>query len=244
LTYDKQTKVRAVDSDTTGVAHLLSVQLSQPGIDFGTTKTMISRWDPQSGRPEIVFGGGSLPLIPAAIHIDHTGRMEFGQDAVDQSEHDPSGYFPDLKRHLGIRSPLIIHGRSYTIVQLCSEFLGWLKKQIEEQVIFEKIDRAVITVPALYGKVQRDDLLASANACGLTAELLDEPLAAGLAFLDQVQHSRLDDNILVVDWGGGTLDLVVLDRSDGAITLHSDLVGGRSFLLNTATARAAFTYHA
>jgi actin-like ATPase involved in cell morphogenesis len=194
---------------------------------------MVSRINPDTGRPEIIFGGESHP-VPTAIHIDHAGKKLFGQEAVDESEHDRAGYFDGLKQSLGDpTSDYIFHGRPYSRMLLLSLFLEWIREKVEREILFEPVDHAVITIPALYGKLQRNDLVAAAQKAGFKCtetDLLDEPVAAGYAFLLTMQGTPMEKNPLVVDWGGGTLDIAVLEQSDGSIIAHGDLVGGKEDL--------------
>ena len=71
------------------------------GIDFGTTKTMVSFLNPVTGRAELVRLGRDRDSIPTTIHEDESGAVLFGEDADDQIVTDPEGYCRAFKLHLG-----------------------------------------------------------------------------------------------------------------------------------------------
>ncbi|HRQ87384.1 MAG TPA: Hsp70 family protein, partial [Bacteroidia bacterium] len=96
---------------------------------------------------------------------------------------------------------------------MASEFLRHIKERVESEHFHGKIDHAVITVPAKYGPAARGDLETAVKSAGFSSfELLDEPIAAGIAFLDEKGESELGNEILVFDWGGGTLDIAMVER--------------------------------
>ncbi len=205
------------------------MSVGQPiGIDFGTTKTLVYRWDERSQRPvPIHLGRGSGDALPTTIHVDGRGNFLFGEDADDNRVTDSSGYIARFKRDLQTNSPKQIHGRSFTPLELSSKFLAHIRERVEEEAIHGPVSHAVLTVPALYGPAAKAHLKKAAEQAGFTDfELLDEPVAGGRAFLHDHADTVAGQNFLVFDWGGGTLDLAVIRRNRGIFSSISELIGG------------------
>ena len=200
------------------------------GIDFGTTKTLVSFWNEKRVIPEIAtLGfGGTRADIPTVVHMDKFGVLTFGDVAEALSETDPKGYLPRIKRYLGTeKSPRSLNGHTRSTVQLVTAFLEYVKHRMEEEVLDRMIDKAVITVPAMYGKVAREQLQGAALMAGFAkVELIKEPEAAGVAYLAEKTADDEIERLLVFDWGGGTLDLAVLERSGDGFEADSELIDG------------------
>ncbi|MCX6840595.1 MAG: Hsp70 family protein [Verrucomicrobia bacterium] len=197
------------------------------GIDFGTTKTLAARWDDRTQMPRTIRLGRSGDAIPTTIYADKCGRLEFGEDADDMRVLDGAGWKGRIKRDLGKGSSVVLNSHSYRVVDLVASYLYYILRRAEEEVFHGPVDRAVITVPALYGPAERDELKqAAAQARFKTFELLDEPVAAGLAFLHDKTGTELGDAIMVFDWGGGTLDLALVESQDGEFKVNHRWIGG------------------
>jgi actin-like ATPase involved in cell morphogenesis len=197
------------------------------GIDFGTTKTLAARWDERSQTARLIRLGRSGDAIPTTIYTDKSGKLEFGEDADDMRALDSAGWKGRIKRDLGKGSSIVLNGHSYRVVDLVAGYLSYILRRAEEEVFHGPVDRAVITVPALYGPAERDELKQAAAQAGFkTFELLDEPVAAGLAFLHDKTGTELGDAIMVFDWGGGTLDLALVESQDGEFKVNHRWIGG------------------
>jgi actin-like ATPase involved in cell morphogenesis len=197
------------------------------GIDFGTTKTLAARWDERSHTARLMRLGRSGDAIPTTIYADNCGRLEFGEDADDMRVLDGAGWKGRIKRDLGKSSSIVLNGNSYRVVDLVAGYLSYILRRSEEEVFHGTVDRAVITVPALYGPAERHELKQAAAQAGFkTFELLDEPVAAGLAFLHDKKGTDLGEAIMVFDWGGGTLDLALVESQDGEFKVNHRWIGG------------------
>jgi len=201
------------------------------GIDFGTTKTLAARWDERAKAARTIrLGRGSDP-IPTTLYCDEKGVFQFGEDADDMRALDAAGWKGRIKRDLGKGSAVVLQGRSYKVVNLVSRFLVYVRQRIEKEVFHGKIDHTIITVPALYGPAERSEMLDAAGKAGFkSVELVDEPVAAGRAFLNEKVGTSLGDHVLVFDWGGGTLDLALVEQRDGQLQLNHDWIGGEKYL--------------
>jgi len=197
------------------------------GIDFGTTKTLVSYWDEVRGALIATLGGTKCD-IPTVVHMDKSGVLTFGDDAEALSEIDPKGYLPQIKRNLGTEKMHLLNGHNRNTVQLVTAFLEYVKKRMEEELPqLKNVHNAVITVPAMYGKPARDQLTAAAKKAGFKkVDLLDEPESAGIAYLAEITDDNDYERMLVFDWGGGTLDIAVLERNGNGYGPHSELIDG------------------
>lgn len=198
------------------------------GIDFGTTKTMVAEHDPVKGYPRVhKLGRGSLEM-PTSIYISEKGQRLFGDDADDEGLTDREGYKEGFKMDLG-KSGMSHHGRGAgTAVDLTGQFLTHIRHLLETQVLHTAPDRVILTVPAMFGPAQRQDLTRAARDAGFKeVELLEEPAAAGIAFCHH--HRNLADHVrfLVVDWGGGTFDVALVEReANQKVKIHRNIVSG------------------
>lgn len=201
------------------------------GIDFGTSKTLVTWINPDNGHPAAIRLGRGRDEIPTTMYLCEDGTLLFGDDADDNAQFDFSSYVRGFKLSLGSKTPLLIGaGKSYSARQLTRAFLKHIKERCEKEAVMEKVTSAVITVPAIFSPAQRDDLLGAAKGAGFTdVELLSEPIAAGMAFCGLSPRDAFEGSILVVDWGGGTLDLAIVSRGkDGRFETAQGLVDGSS----------------
>jgi molecular chaperone DnaK (HSP70) len=197
------------------------------GIDFGTTKTLVATMEGHTTQPRAIRLGRRGYDLPTTVHADSNSCFLFGDDADDQLALDPANYLRRIKRHLGTKKEFVLGGHRYGAVLLVRKFLEHIKTRVEEEDLHGPIDHAVITVPAKYGPAARADLSeAAANAGFPSVELLDEPIAAGIAFLHAKSESDLGSEVLVFDWGGGTLDIAMVERSGNDWRLNYDLLEG------------------
>ena len=200
----------------------------QIGIDFGTTKTMVSFLNPVTGRAELVRLGRDRDSIPTTVHQDENGELLFGEDADDLIETDPEGYCRAFKRHLGEIDSLLTR-KEATAEFLTKRFLAHIKAECEQNVFHgECIDAATITVPVSFSPSRKAALKRAAEAAGFAAvTLMPEPEAAGIAFMRD-NPSESFSRALVLDWGGGTLDIAIISREeDGKIHASPHCAEGR-----------------
>lgn len=172
-----------------------------------------------------VVSGGEVQLIrepstgsfswPSAVYLEG-GRLLAGSPAVQRRNRDPAGYRSELKRYLGQDAAIHLGGRGYPVRELVAVVIGALK-YAAEATAGASISRAVLTVPASYGRAdqRRALLINAAGATGLrTVELLPEPVAAVFAPV-MGQPPSQGDLVLVYDFGGGTFDTALVRISAG-----------------------------
>ena len=175
--------------------------------------------------------GRGKDLIPTTVHLDSQGNYLFGDDAEDNRATDGAGYVSRFKRDLQTNVPKHIHGRTITPVELTAKFLTHVRERVEEEALHGPVGHAVITVPALYGPAAKANLKEAVKQAGFTDfDLLDEPVAAGFAFLHDNPDFAKGQTFLVFDWGGGTLDIAGVRHNGKELSSISQLIGGDAML--------------
>ena len=201
------------------------------GIDFGTTKTMAACFDQSKGQTILLKLGLRGYEIPTSIYQTAEGRTFYGEEADDEGVSDHINYIHRFKMKLGQPGPAHFGRMTRTAEQLASDFLSHVRATLKSEVLHSKedsdLERAVLTIPAIFGRAQQNELKRAAETAGFTqVVLLPEPVAAGIAYCD---HHAVKGSLrfLVVDWGGGTFDVALMEREeDGSIRIMPDFVGG------------------
>lgn len=191
------------------------------GIDLGTSNSAASVL--QAGRPTIIPSaeGASLygKAFPSVVAFTKDGTMLVGEPARRQAVSNPEGTVTAAKRKMGTSHIYKIHNKNYTPQQISAFILQKIKKDAEE-FLGEKINKAVITVPAYFDDNQRQATKDAGKIAGLeVVRIINEPTAAALTYgLDKQDK---DSKILVFDLGGGTLDVTIMELGDGVFEVKS-----------------------
>jgi len=145
--------------------------------------------------------------------------MLVGTPAVNQAVTNPENTITKAKRKMGTDHVYKIEGKEYKPQQISAFILQKIKKDAEA-FTGDMITKAVITVPALFDDNQRQATNDSGTIAGLeVARIINEPTAASLAFgLDKVKQEM---KILVFDFGGGTLDVTIMEMGGGVFEVQS-----------------------
>jgi hypothetical protein len=189
------------------------------GIDFGTTNSSMAWYNPKSGQAELIKNAEGQDETPSVVYYGEddvqVGRAaEHALENEAASEEELQRIVTSIKRHL-INPPRIAlpKGKDVRPVDVVSEILRKLKHDAETGHFYREVTRAVITCPALFDSLQRKVLVKAAELAGFQeVDLLDEPVAAALAFARGGQ--RVGNGVLVYDLGGGTFDLAFVRRED------------------------------
>jgi molecular chaperone DnaK len=191
------------------------------GIDLGTSNTAAAVME--GGKATIIpsaegtsVGGKAFPSY-AAFAKD--GQLLVGEPARRQAVANPEGTFMAFKRKMGTDHKYKHGGKEYTPQQL-SAFLLQKVKRDAEAFLSDKVEKAVITVPAYFNDNQRQATKDAGTIAGLeVVRIINEPTAACLAYgLDKKGH---DEKIMVFDLGGGTLDVTIMDFGGGVFEVLS-----------------------
>ena len=204
------------------------------GIDFGTTKTLVSRIKSRTGEAETVRLGQGTDHIPTSVFIKDNGDMLFGDEADDRLTEADGVYLRGFKMSLGNSTPVYAQMNDegelvqYMAAELVTRYLSYIRTRVQETVFSgEPITRAIITRPVEFSPARCEELREAAIAAGFTeVELTTEPEAAGLAFCSLNDARAFRHSALIVDWGGGTLDFALVTREEKHIITHPNLTAG------------------
>jgi molecular chaperone DnaK len=190
------------------------------GIDLGTSNSAAAII--QAGRPTIVPSaeGASLygKAFPSVVAFNN-GSVLVGEPAKRQAVSNPKNTIIAAKRKMGSGFKYEIENKEYTPQQISAFILQKIKKDAEE-FLGEKIEKAVVTVPAYFDDDQRQATKDAGKIAGLdVVRIINEPTAASLAYgLDKKEKEQ---KILVFDFGGGTLDVTIMEFGDGVFEVKS-----------------------
>ncbi len=196
------------------------------GIDLGTTNSVVAYW--KDGKACLIPDAVGNVLFPSVVSIFEEDRISVGAVAKEQLVLQPDKTFASFKRYMGTDKTYSANHKNYKALELSAFVLSELKT-IAEKYLKEEIEEAVITVPAYFNDKQRSDTKKAAQIAGLKVErLINEPSAAALAY--QMASGQNDNNLIVFDFGGGTLDLSYVECIDNVIEIVAvagdNLLGG------------------
>jgi molecular chaperone DnaK len=186
------------------------------GIDLGTSNSAAAVLE--GGRPVIIpsaegttVGGGKA--FPSYVAFTRDGQLIVGEPARRQAVSNPEGTVTAFKRKMGTDHKYRLYAKEYTPQQLSAYLLQKIKRDAEA-FLGEKVEKAVITVPAYFNDNQRQATKDAGAIAGLeVVRIINEPTAASLAYgLDKAGTTQ---KILVFDLGGGTLDVTIMDFGEG-----------------------------
>jgi len=222
------------------------------GIDLGTTNSCVAIMDGK--QPKVIENAEGARTTPSVVAFLDDGERLVGQPAKRQAVTNPGNTFFAIKRLIGrnFSDPMVekdkgmvpyeivkgptgdawvrAHGKDYS-PQEVSAFILQKMKEAAEQHLGEKVEKAVITVPAYFNDAQRQATKDAGKIAGLEVlRIINEPTAAALAYgLDKVEGKK----IAVYDLGGGTFDVSILEIGDGVFEVKSTngdtFLGGEDF---------------
>lgn len=191
------------------------------GIDLGTSNSAASVME--GGRPTMIPSAEGTSVggkaFPSYVAFTQDGQLLVGEPARRQAVTNPNGTIKNVKRKMGTSEKVKALDKEYTPQQISAFILQKIKRDAEAYT-GETIDKAVITVPAYFDDNQRQATKDAGAIAGLdVVRIINEPTAAALAYgLDKGNTSQ---KILVFDLGGGTLDVTIMDFSDGVFEVLS-----------------------
>ncbi|MBR2678138.1 MAG: molecular chaperone DnaK [Bacilli bacterium] len=196
------------------------------GIDLGTTNSCAAVLE--AGAPKIIpnpEGGRTTPSVVAF----KKGERIVGEAAKRQALTNPDTV-SSIKRKMGTSEKVKLDGKKYTPEEISAMILGYIK-DYSEAYLGEKVDKAVITVPAYFNDAQRQATKNAGKIAGLEVErIINEPTAAALSYGLEKDEGQ---TILVYDLGGGTFDVSILELGDGVFEVKStagnNKLGGDDF---------------
>ncbi|WP_158754203.1 molecular chaperone HscC [Dyella sp. S184] len=200
------------------------------GIDLGTTHSLIGCYS-ESG-PRLFRNALGEYLTPSAVSIDDNGHIIVGEAARDRLVSHPNLSVASFKRWMGTPRETYLGDRAFRAEELSALVLRSLLADAES-ALGEKVDEAVISVPAYFSNAQRNATRAAGELAGIRVErLINEPTAAALAY--GLQEKPEGSRFLVFDLGGGTFDVSILEMFEGIVEVHAsagdNYLGGEDFL--------------
>jgi molecular chaperone DnaK len=208
------------------------------GIDLGTTNSVVAVME--GGEAKVIPNAEGNRTTPSVVAFTKSGERLVGQVAKRQAVTNPKNTIFSIKRFMGRKHHEVneemkmvpyeieraengdvrvaVEGKKYSPPEISAMILGKLK-QAAEDYLGEKVDRAVITVPAYFNDAQRQATKDAGRIAGLAVErLVNEPTAAALAYgLDK----KKDQTIAVYDFGGGTFDISILEVGEGVVEVKA-----------------------
>ena len=217
------------------------------GIDLGTTNSCVAIMDGKN--PKVIENAEGARTTPSVVAIQDEGEVLVGQPAKRQAVTNPSNTLFAIKRLIGrnfddpvvakdkgmvpyeiVKGPtgdawVRAHGKDYSPQQV-SAFILTKMKEAAEAHLGEKVEKAVITVPAYFNDAQRQATKDAGKIAGLEVlRIINEPTAAALAYGLEKNEGK---KIAVYDLGGGTFDVSILEIGDGVFEVKA--TNGDTFL--------------
>jgi molecular chaperone DnaK len=207
------------------------------GIDLGTTNSVVAVME--GGEPTVITNSEGGRTTPSVVAFTKDGNRLVGQVAKRQSVTNPENTVYSIKRFMGRRFDEVSEekkqvpykvksagndvrveagGKDWSPPEISAMILQKLK-QAAEDYLGQKVDKAVITVPAYFNDSQRQATKDAGKVAGLEVmRIVNEPTAAALAYgLDK----KKEETIAVFDFGGGTFDISVLEVGEGVVEVKS-----------------------
>ena len=200
------------------------------GIDLGTTNSLAAVW--RDGAIELIPNALGSVLTPSAVSLDRDNTIMVGMAARERLASHPDRSVGAFKRAMGTPHAFRLGNQTFRAEELSSLVLRVLKEDAERHLGVVVAD-AVITVPAYFSDAQRKATRAAGQLAGLNVvRLLNEPTAAALAY--GLHEGRSERRILVLDLGGGTFDVSILEMFEGVMevraTAGDNMLGGEDFV--------------
>ena len=200
------------------------------GIDLGTTNSLATYID-DNGEIQFIKNEYGNILIPSVVGIDENDAIIVGELAKERRMMNAGETASNFKRRMGTDAKIKVKNRTFDAQMLSSFVLKHLKENAEKQ-LNEKINRAIISVPAYFNDKQRRDTKMAAELAGLAVErLINEPTAAALSLGSNILNQNL--KFIVLDLGGGTFDVTLLETFEDIMEVLSisgdTMLGGEDF---------------
>ncbi|HFZ6861145.1 TPA: molecular chaperone DnaK [Streptococcus agalactiae] len=197
------------------------------GIDLGTTNSAVAVLEGTESK--IIANSEGNRTTPSVVSFKN-GEIIVGDAAKRQAVTNPDTVI-SIKSKMGTSEKVSANGKEYTPQEISAMILQYLKGYAEDY-LGEKVEKAVITVPAYFNDAQRQATKDAGKIAGLEVErIVNEPTAAALAY--GMDKTDKDEKILVFDLGGGTFDVSILELGDGVFdvlaTAGDNKLGGDDF---------------
>src|SRR5574344_2422069 len=188
------------------------------GIDLGTTNSCVAVME--GGKPTVIANTEGVRTTPSIVAFTKTGERLVGDPAKRQAVTNAEKTISSIKRKMGKDEKVTIDDKKYSPQEISAMILQKLKADAESY-LGEKVDSAVITVPAYFNDAQRQATKDAGKIAGLDVKrIINEPTASALAFGFN-KDSKSEKTIAVYDLGGGTFDISILELGDGVFEVKA-----------------------
>ncbi|GAB2772573.1 molecular chaperone DnaK [Streptomyces daliensis] len=185
------------------------------GIDLGTTNSVVSVLE--GGEPTVITNAEGARTTPSVVAFAKNGEVLVGEVAKRQAVTNVDRTVRSVKRHMGTDWKINLDGKDFNPQQMSAFILQKLKRDAEAY-LGEKVEDAVVTVPAYFNDAERQATKEAGEIAGLNVlRIVNEPTAAALAY----GLEKEDQTILVFDLGGGTFDVSLLEIGDGVVEVKA-----------------------
>ena len=177
----------------------------------------------EAGKPIIIPSAEGTTVggkaFPSYVAFTKDGQLLVGEPARRQAVTNPENTILAVKRKMGTDEKIKANGKEYTPQQISAYILQKIKKDAEAY-LGDRVEKAVITVPAYFNDAQRQATKDAGAIAGLeVVRIINEPTAAALAY--GIDKAGKDEKILVFDFGGGTLDVTIMEFGEGVFEVIS-----------------------
>ncbi|NLU68597.1 molecular chaperone DnaK [Streptomyces sp. HNM0574] len=185
------------------------------GIDLGTTNSVVSVLE--GGESTVITNAEGARTTPSVVAFAKNGEVLVGEVAKRQAVTNVDRTVRSVKRHMGTDWKIDLDGKDFNPQQMSAFILQKLKRDAEAY-LGEKVEDAVVTVPAYFNDAERQATKEAGEIAGLNVlRIVNEPTAAALAY----GLEKEDQTILVFDLGGGTFDVSLLEIGDGVVEVKA-----------------------
>ena len=201
------------------------------GIDLGTTNSLVSIW--RDGKAEIINNSLGQSMTPSVVGVDDDGSILVGEIAKQRRVTHPDMTVAEFKRDMGTDRKYLLGKKKYLPEELSALLLSKLADDAAS-VLGETVNEAVISVPAYFDDNQREATKRAARMAGIEVRrLVNEPSAAILYHQWKNGNTGREGIYVVIDFGGGTLDVSVVDCFENIIEIiavsGNNKLGGKDF---------------
>lgn len=200
------------------------------GIDLGTTNSAACVF--KEGKPEFIPNRYGDYLTPSVIYVDAKEQLVVGKHAREKLKTEPQRAVSVFKRAMGTDAQFKLAKKTFNATELSALVIKVIKDDAE-QFLGETVNQAIISVPAYFNENQRKATKVAAEMAGLKVErLINEPTAAAMAY--GIHQKPEDTRFMVLDLGGGTFDVSIMEYFDSILEVHAsagdNFLGGEDFL--------------
>ncbi|MBX9876955.1 MAG: molecular chaperone DnaK [Candidatus Obscuribacterales bacterium] len=199
------------------------------GIDLGTTNSCVAVVE--QGRAVVIPNSEGYNTTPSVVAFTKDGEKLVGQLAKRQAVMNPERTIQSIKRHMGSKYKVEMDHRTFSPEQISAHVLQKLKKQAQDY-LGQRVEKAIITVPAYFDDAQRLATRDAGQIAGLdVVRIVNEPTACALTY--GMHKVNTSSKVVVFDFGGGTFDVTILEISEGVLHVKStngnNQLGGDDF---------------